>query len=82
MSEKKIDAIAKLNFRDVLALIFVLLSVGIMLTGIWAVADSGVSDLAASIITGAIGTFGTLLTLVIQFYFRKKPTEKEDDTKD
>jgi hypothetical protein len=69
----------KINFRDILAIIFILLAVGIFVTGIWVVADCNISDLAGNIIAGAIGTFGTLLTLVIQFYFRKKPSEKEDD---
>ena len=70
---------AKLEFRDILALIFILLSVGIILTGIWIVADGFVSELGGNIISGAIATFGTLMTLVVQFYFRKKPTESDND---
>ena len=77
MNENKPKII--IDFKDILALIFILLSVGIILTGIWVVADGCVSELGGNIISGAIATFGTLMTLIVQYYFRKKPAESDGD---
>jgi len=66
----------KVAFRDILAVIFIILDVGILITGFTLLCTQNVSELAASVIGGTMGTFGTLLTLIIQFYFRKKPEEK------
>ena len=65
------------NFRDMLALIFIPLSFLSIAGGVVLIATHTVSEIAGNIIAGAIGSLFPLITLIIQFYFRKSASEKE-----
>jgi FtsH-binding integral membrane protein len=75
---KKLKENAGIEFRDVFTIIFSLLSFGLVLTGIWLIAESTLPNIASAAIASAIANVWTLMTLVVQFYFRKKPTEKDN----
>ena len=67
------------DFRDILAIVFILVSVCINITAIALVMDSGLSETASILVGGSVQAFNTLLALVVQYYFRKRPAESSGD---
>lgn len=77
--DRLLDNVTKMNFRDVLAIIYMLLFPAIVFTLIWLAYEFSTSVLEALGVGTIIGILGKCFSDMWQFYFRKKPKENEDD---
>jgi hypothetical protein len=69
----------KLNFRDILAIVYMLIYPVIIVTLIWAAYEFGMTVLEALGIGTVIGILSTCFANMWQFYFRKKPAESNKE---
>jgi len=68
-----------IEFRDILTIVFMLLYPVIIVSLIWAAYSFGTTILEALGIGTVVGILSTCFSNMWQFYFRKKPSEREDD---
>ena len=71
--------VERINFRDVLAVIYTFLFPAVILILIWAAYEFTTSVLEALGIGTIIGILSKCFSDMWQFYFRKKPSESDND---
>ncbi len=80
VEEKRVDPPFRPDMRVNAALAFFAITVllGIDAFGFWLLSTKDLNQAASNVVSGFIMSSITLITIILQFYFRKKPDENRN----
>ena len=67
------------SFNNLFAVIFLVIAAGLIVYCLILLSKSTLGDMPAAAIGGVITFCTTTVTMVVQYYFRKRPSEKEPE---